>query len=66
MILSADETEFTASARTFFHMRMKLTRDRFFSQHGTTFVAPRKKALEMPSVPVLFESGFLVIHIFKR
>jgi len=31
-----------------------------------TFVAPRKKALEMPSVPVLFESGFLVIHIFKR
>ncbi|ADY66709.1 hypothetical protein AGROH133_11768 [Agrobacterium tumefaciens] len=25
-----------------------------------------KKALEMPSVPVLFESGFLVIHIFKR
>ncbi|MDO3443802.1 hypothetical protein [Agrobacterium sp. V1] len=42
-----------------------VARGRFFSQHGMTFVAPRKKSLEMPSIPVLFESEFLVIHIFK-
>jgi hypothetical protein len=44
-----------ASLRRHLKLLKKVTRERFFSQHRMTFTAPRKKSLEMPPVPVLFE-----------